>query len=833
MSQYILSIEEIHEVEAGGGKGSNLGSLLRAGFPVPPGFCVTTQAYREFLSAFAFQETVRRILEGVKGSDLIELEETSSQIQDLILDQVIPQSILGEIKKAYRALSERASEGAVSVRSSATAEDLREASFAGQYETYLNIVGEEVLVEHIKKCWASFWSARALHYRKGHGLDHLQTAMAVVVQKMVPAEASGVLFTANPVTGNREEILINASWGLGEAVVLGTVDPDYFVIDRQTRAVKEAMIGKKEKRLDGKAQGGVEEVLVPASNQEKSSLLADQVRQLVRLALAIEQHYGAPQDIEWAFAGGQFSVLQSRPITTLSKQHEEKELFPVHWEQESDRQFSWMFVGDHREATPLLSLNASVRLIWHKALRNAAELTGEQPGGAVRRSTAETREPLGPAVRLFNGYLYTGQTPLPVSKEELTRRRIHYQGRVEKYMKEGTMMWEAELFPEIEENLSRLKKVNLAGLTDEELAEHLKETLAIYERHWTLHWMMGGMQARNRFLEIYARLTGQSDGLEAQKLLEGLPTKTSEILGEISAFAKMIRENRSLSQLFVETPAEQLFSSLKAHPVANEFLKKLEQFLETYGYRAGNGFGSDVSLMVPTWREEPTLVLEILSRYLEGDLEGWKSKQRAATDERARRLEEILKQLPSGGQAEFEASLKLAEKAAALMEDHNFYIDQMSHAFVRLGFMEAAKRLVQKGELKERDEIFFLKGEEVREALLPPSRVNLHELIEMRKGEREAQMKLKPPRWLGKPDYEVRGEGAPLVLLPGGSGYRSQWARQIPLLSRRYKVIVLFSPQIDSFDLRNILEELHVDGAFFAGLGSGAGSALQFAARYQ
>lgn len=297
-----------------GGKAANLGELIRAGFPVPEGFCVTTAAYA-LVGASAEIESLLAELAQLQGSAGERLDALASAVQTALLHTPIPASIAAAVTGAYQGLS-GGQALPVAVRSSATAEDLPGASFAGQHETALQVVGVEALLAAAQRCWASLWSERAVRYRAHLGIDPRTVRLAVVVQPMVDAEVAGVLFTANPLSGKRREVMLDASPGLGEAVVSGATTPDHFVVDTPTGAIRERRIGGKQLEVRPVPGGGTRRVERPP---QPGACLADaQVRALAALGARVEALYGAPQDIEWALdSAGQCWLLQSRPITTL------------------------------------------------------------------------------------------------------------------------------------------------------------------------------------------------------------------------------------------------------------------------------------------------------------------------------------------------------------------------------------------------------------------------------------------------------------------------------------------------------------------------------------
>ncbi|MGF7060342.1 phosphoenolpyruvate synthase [Brassicibacter mesophilus] len=332
--KYIKWFNEINkeDIPVVGGKGANLGELTVKGVNVPPGFCVTASAYSDFIEKSNLQYDIVNILNQLNVEDSAQLQAKSSEIRGLIIKANIPTEIENEIEKAYIEFSSKVNleNPQVAIRSSATAEDLPEASFAGQQDTYLHIGGIEEVMRHIKRCWASLWTARAIYYRQDQGFNHQEVSLSVVVQKMVNSRIAGVMFTANPITSDMGQIMINASWGLGEAVVSGIVTPDEYILDKGTLSVVEKNIAEKNtmviKNIDD--VGTVEIKVGEYLGYEKvtSPCLNDlEVANLGRNGMLIEELYKAPQDIEWALDSDteQLYILQARPITTLKGEKSE------------------------------------------------------------------------------------------------------------------------------------------------------------------------------------------------------------------------------------------------------------------------------------------------------------------------------------------------------------------------------------------------------------------------------------------------------------------------------------------------------------------------------
>lgn len=337
MNMFVVFFEEIGKVkDRVGGKAANLGEMVSLGMPVPPGFVVTTDAYEAFVKENGLKEKIDSALSGLEGENTDGIRKASSEIQNLVLNAKVPEDVEKAIKEAYEELSvgrevKKISGAAldlvkavgretwVAVRSSATAEDLATASFAGQMRTILNIKGIPQLTLSIKKCWASLYTARAIFYRLHHGIE--KTSIAVVVQKMLDADRSGVMFTANPTTNDPSRIVVEASFGLGEAVVSGQVTPDMYVVEKDTGKVLEARVGKKLwiKKVD-RAGGETARARMPEDKVNAKVLTDSQLSQLAELGRRLEEHFKKPQDIEWSEERGRLFLLQTRPVTTLGKE---------------------------------------------------------------------------------------------------------------------------------------------------------------------------------------------------------------------------------------------------------------------------------------------------------------------------------------------------------------------------------------------------------------------------------------------------------------------------------------------------------------------------------
>lgn len=313
-----------NDVAIAGGKGANLGEMTNAGIPVPPGFIVTSDAYFKFIEEAGLSNQISAFLRVVNPDDSKQLIKISNEIKGAIESAEMPAKLAEEIKEAYREMKG----GLVAVRSSATAEDLPEASFAGQQSTFLNIIGEDEVVDAVKRCWASLFESRAIYYREQQGFDHFQVGIAVPVQKMVQSETSGVCFTIEPITNDKTKTVIEAIYGLGEGLVSGEVKPDLYIIDKEEPSIISKRIAHQTHMLTRNPKKDSDEINiwqnVKPSKQEQQKIKDEEVIKLAETAHNIEAHYGSPQDIEWAKEDGELYILQTRPVTTAHNEIEKE-----------------------------------------------------------------------------------------------------------------------------------------------------------------------------------------------------------------------------------------------------------------------------------------------------------------------------------------------------------------------------------------------------------------------------------------------------------------------------------------------------------------------------
>ncbi|HUV89183.1 MAG TPA: PEP/pyruvate-binding domain-containing protein [Anaerolineae bacterium] len=479
---YLRFLDQVsaQDTALAGGKGANLGELARAGFPVPPGFVLTTAAYRAFVETNNLQEIIGDAIQATDPEDPTELERAATTIASHFIAARMPAEIADELCRAYRTLGQ----GPVAVRSSATAEDLPEASFAGQQETLLNVTSEEAVLEAVKRCWASLWTARAIAYRAKRAIPSGGVALAVVVQRMVAAEMAGVLFTANPANRDPDEMVVNASRGLGEAVVSGQVTPEEIVVNRRRWKVRRR------------------------SGAPRQVLSDPQALDLARLGEQIETHYGRPQDIEWALADGRFHILQARPITTPIRPR-------LTWKPPM-RGLRYMRGG----ATEMMPDPVSV--LFETLGLPAIEQATKEYQQIGTGQAAQAWQNWGFVT--INGYVY-GWLRL---KPAMILTTLLYIPRLLRYAGQAFDIWERETLPNYKKAVTALQG-DPAAFSAQELLERIADLALACGRYWA---SFAGIvprldQNERRFALLYQKLR-RKDEPEPAVFLRGLENRPLE-----------------------------------------------------------------------------------------------------------------------------------------------------------------------------------------------------------------------------------------------------------------------------------------------------------------
>jgi pyruvate,water dikinase len=621
-----------------GGKAANLGELIRAGLTVPAGFCVTTAAYT-CVAARAGLDTYLAGLEAVPREESARQIELATAIRTALCQTPLPPEVIEAATSAYQALS--AGEPIpVSVRSSATAEDLPEASFAGQQETFLHVIGIEAVLTAVQQCFASLWTDRATQYRTSLGIAPRDVHLAVVVQRMVEAEVAGVLFTANPLTGKRRQAVIDANPGLGEAVVSGATNPDHFVVQTTTGEIVERRLGDKQVLIQAAAGGGTQKIEVSASPL-RACLSDEQIRALAALGARVEALYETPQDIEWAIdASGQVFLLQTRPITTL---------FPLPAETPSIDESLCVYLafgvqqGTYRPFTPmglsaLRCLSSGFLALIGSPLRDplaGPRFVTEAASRPFFEVTAALRSPFGrgflmEAMREAEVQAATSFEHL-VTDPRLSLRKTPRRafGRALVLLLARTRLpWyllQALLAPKAASRRVQRFVEQLRSAHQIDASANAAAHLAAAERllQHALHLafrvspvMLAGMQSFALARRLLGELASES---ECQIVLGGSPTNpTTRMNLTLWRISQEIRADATSRQLLQSLPAERLAQDYQQGRLPVPLQQSLVRFLQEYGHQSV----CELDLGVPRWSEDPTYVLDLLTGYLDMEESG-------------------------------------------------------------------------------------------------------------------------------------------------------------------------------------------------------------------
>ena len=806
---------EDNGLETVGGKGRSLAIMSRAGFNVPPGFLITTNAYRDFVRSNDLQEEILKLARPGIVAGRASFEQSAADIQALferteLADTAAGAATITDIITAYTAVDDTASSThsmgalhAVAVRSSANAEDLPGLSFAGQQETFLNVTGSAAVVAAVKRCWASLWTAQAISYRHQNNIYQGSVAMAVVVQAMVPSDVSGILFTANPATGARGEIIINASFGLGEAVVSGQVTPDTYIVDRATRAVTETVIGPKLQRIVANGDNGVQLTDVDAADRDQSSLSASMQRELIDAALRIESLYDdLPQDIEWAFADGALHLLQSRPVTNLPVPPIELDWTPPPPARYMSRRqivenmpdpicelFDELYLTEGLESTRkgkslmvgggamFMTLNgyayqrfdfaliherrkkakeakptteAEIEAEENKAVdaarqREAMRATGaEQEGDDLEQMVSD----LSPAdQRAFHAFEAASdlsnlahQVTMPES-DNPTYVFAHKTAFNNRQLGE----WHDVTRPRLVGIRDKWAAVDAKEASDEMLLAGIREMAIEEGYYWSSNssHTFGVAKSTDDHLQCFLRETLPEHNYISGQFLSGIESKTMKANADLFAIARLVRKGEHLVYTVTVTPGKFLMQALRDDPTAAAVVAAIDRYLADYGHQ-----GYSMDFVEPTQIEDPAALFATLKVMVQdNDYDPKHQATRAGNirDEKFREVSELLSGLEYW---QFRHRLWLARKYNYIREEVAFLFGY-SWSVLRPFAFELGRRMVAAGSFNLPEDTFYLETAELTGAI--EARLSGNALPELgrlaaeRRQRREARKRHHPP----------------------------------------------------------------------------------------
>ncbi|HLN30249.1 MAG TPA: PEP/pyruvate-binding domain-containing protein [Gemmataceae bacterium] len=685
-----------------GGKGASLARLAAAGMPVPPGFQITTHAYGRFVDENQLANPILAAAAQARADDPATLDRASAQIQTLFAQGTMPSDLAALIRQAYSDLGN--GDPAVAVRSSATAEDLPELSFAGQQETYLNVRDGDRVLAAVQRCWASLWTARAIGYRARQGFPADEVRLAVVVQQLVPAEVAGILFTANPLTGARDEMMVNASWGLGEAIVGGLVTPDTLLVNKTTGIVTSQEIAEKEVMTVPSLDGTGEEP-VPTGKRRQAALQPQQAAELARLGAQIEQLYGRPMDIEWALHRGRFFILQARPITALPELGA-----TLNWELPRGVRCCARANVIELMPDPLSPLFATLALpLWDEELRELLRFLG--------MASVMPR----PALFTINDYAYFDYSGVTGTRMLLVLPRlILLVPRLIALYIRGRARWVDEARPRYINAVAEWAGRDLSAASTAQLLAGARAIVRAAASHYVA--IESGILPLARmneslFTNVHNRLFRRKGGPAGLTFLLGFdstPIRAEKSLYDLAMWA---HTQPGLADYLTRATGAEIAAAYPsdAGPVDgvegwNEFRRRFADHLDRFGHAI-----YDLDFAKSLAADDPAPLIAALKCFLAGQARNPHQRQAEAAAVRERATQALRARLKGMRWWLFRSLLQAAQRYAPLREDALADVG-LGWPLLRRLLREVGRRLVAAGTLAERDEVFWLKWDEVETA---------------------------------------------------------------------------------------------------------------------
>ena len=718
-----------------GGKGRSLSRLSNSGFNVPDGFLVPTAAYRRFVADNDLQPRILNLCKPTIIEGAVSFEQASKKIQELFSLYELSSEIESDIIAAYESLPDRPP---VAVRSSANAEDLPELSFAGQQETYLNITGGPAVAAAIRNCWASLWTAQAINYRHEMDIGQDAVAMAVVVQLMVPSDVSGILFTANPTNGERSEMIVNGSFGLGEAVVSGQVTPDTYVVDRESLNIKDTIIGAKDQMIVSDGTQGVRVESVSAEQQVLSSLSEELLRELCKLALKVEAEFDeVPQDIEWAMVNKELYLLQSRPITNLPPEP----LKDVSWPEISGAQLLKRQVAENMP-DPLSPLFEELYLRAIFDMQKWPE--GWEWKGNLTRNWLKNF-----VVITVNGYAYQPIYEASVGDWEGYMDKLHAEQKKSTWldnlkriftmpsyiiddMKGGPLhvlylvgttfrtfkkfpaikLWERQQLPDYLAAIEHWERTDSRKASSEELLAGIKSLTFAEALYWSaLRSIIGTAKMTDGALQTYLEENAPDQGFISGTFLSGFPSRTLDAEVTLRRIAEEIRKNKTLYEIVIVTPAPRMLTALQNHPEGKDTLVDIRKYLHDYGRQVFN-----LDFVEPSLEEEPLPFLMSLKAMVRNPGYDLVTRQQEVRKNRRSKFWQAIKFFKGKSRFEFLRLYLTARINYPTREEALFYMG-LAWSSLRPLAKELGGRLVSNGTLTDPDDVFYLTSDDLQRAI--------------------------------------------------------------------------------------------------------------------
>ncbi|MEE2754077.1 MAG: PEP/pyruvate-binding domain-containing protein [Candidatus Latescibacterota bacterium] len=730
MNDFVLSLSDraAHDPDQAGSKGAALARITTARLPVPGGFVITTSAFRSVSESLGDELA---LLDESGSTSENALKSASAHARHAILGTAFPRGAISQIRSAWKDLRSPA----VSVRSSSTAEDLADSSFAGQYDSYLNVTSFNELLEKVRFVWASLHSPHAIGYRRRNGMSHADAYMAVVVQTQLRPVASGVMFTRDPITG-KCQFVVSVARGLGEGVVAGTVESDRFVLRPRAGTLVSSEISTKKVQVVTSRDGGIQTVSVAPRDQKKPAVTSRQLTQLAGFGRRLTKLFRGPQDIEFAVENNKLQILQSRPMTAI-----EKEARPdVPWNKGINRKYTWQ-----RRGGPYYRLEQDTAVERLKHMKTCYDETG----------SSMTANHVG---HVTNGCLYV--RPNEVSERALKKRHQLQTRRINASLRKGKSYFEDVLQRIVEERLNKLRKTKrrIGSFSDQvDYLEHSVKTMGYVQGN--LHWrQVKPGEQRSNWHKEFSEITGEPEH-NANVFLQAIPNRMTMLIKRIVELAQIAQSDAELRRIFLDKEFDELHSpDISKRKQAKQFNKRFKAMMRVYGQRSAHGYGTSAGFATPTWNIDHTLPFEFIAVYVEQDLKALHRHEKRTLAERLRSTSRVRRKLARNPKKldRFNAALDEAELGVRFLEDHNYYMEQCTVGTMREAIFDTGQALVKRGQIEYADDVFHFSIAELKRIARKKTLDDLRSFVKERSEEWERRRRMKPPTTLGKKPKKIR-----------------------------------------------------------------------------
>ena len=726
ISKFVVEIntDESLDPSVVGSKAAAVAELFRHKIKVPSCFTIKTSVFDDFIRPVTGEITT--ILKKVETDSVSSACEAAESISEILASQELPVGLTESVKS--RLISTKST---LAVRSSATTEDLKDASFAGIYDSFLDATTLESVLRRIRDVWTSYYTGRAISYRQQKGIAHQSGSMAVLVMDLIDAEAAGVMFTRDPRDGS-DHVLINVALGLGEGVVSGEAEADSFVLEARSMKIIKRNVIDKEWMFMSRTAGTLKRVRVPSEKRGSPSVTDSTLKALATTAMEIKIATGSDRDIEFAVKADTIHILQSRPITAGGNK---KFDFPVRWADSVERKRHWTLRGTE----PALPLHIDYVLASAEAEKRSVATVGQYMG---RRNLK----------KIVNGYIFTAEPDYDSEALESLLQKHHDKGN--QFLEKGTTLYYAEVEPQLVVNLEELDRIRPKD--DATLIEHIANlkatTLAAAEHQSNLHWQSwGGFREKGGLEKLFAEITGRPV-MDASCLTMAIDHMTARLTRRLMSLAKLVKSDQWLIKIFENRDYDALFAHGNGiRSSLTKFRIRFRAMMKIWGCRNGIGYGTAWKPTDPTWNMKPEIPLDIIGSFVRQDLDKHLRSLRNLKRKRKRAIESVHAKIGSKENLRkaFIAELFKATYYVKMMEDHNYLIEQRTFGEYRESINRIGVALKDQKWIDDVNDIFYLRLADLDKAADSQDYTSLKSIVIAAKETFKKNSSLSPPEFLG------------------------------------------------------------------------------------